>query len=259
MQKMFSAKTVDEAKKLAASEFAVDVQKITFEIVEEPKKSIFGRIKGQARVNAIYEPSKEELVVQYLENIILNMGIDDAKIECEVQEDNLKITVNTECEKIIGKRGEVVDSLQYLSSIVMNRNEKDFKHINLDINNYREKRKLQLEQLTEKVGARVLKTGRSSAMAPMNAYERRIVHAKVSVIDGIVSRSTGQDPYRKVIIYSNNPATQSSNKNTKHKSQNRKNNNTKKSFDIKTSFEKDYKKPRPEDNIGSGLYSKIEF
>ena len=261
MEKIFIAKSVDEAKQCAINEFAVDVSRITFEVIEEPKKSLFGKVKGDAKVKATYELTKLETALEYTKKILNEMGITDATFEVKEEDSNASVIIKSgSSSEIIGKKGEVLDSLQYLAALVANKGDKEYYRISFDIDNYREKRKLQLEKLAEKICYNVKKTGRSSALEPMNPYERRIIHAKVAEIEGVNSHSTGQDPYRKVIISSTvrrNDKKPTGNRGNKFNNNN--NNRKKKEFDIKTSFEKDYKKPRPEDNLKSGLYSKIEF
>jgi spoIIIJ-associated protein len=161
--------------------------------------------------------------------------------------------------------------------MICNKGEKDYYRITLDSCGYRAKRKVILEELAKKVSKNVLRTGRSQSLEPMNPYERRIIHATISQIDGVTSRSVGEEPFRKVIISSTNPKKYSNNRNRKGGYNNRNNNNKRggnnkyrgnggkkrnfqpRSLDLKTSFEKDYRKPKPEDNLKEGLYGKIEF
>ena len=168
-------------------------------------------------------------------------------------------------EELIGKKGEMVDSLQYLASLICNRIDRDYYRISLDCCGFRERRKEQLEELAKKICASVKRSGRTSALEPMNPYERRIIHATVSEIEGVTSRSVGEEPYRKVLISSTEKRERRDDRRGGFKGGKRGNQRRgarpAKSFDITTSFEKDYKKPKPEDTLelGSGLYSKIEF
>ena len=112
--------------------------------------------------------------------------------------------------------------------------------------------------------AKAKKTGRTVALEPMNPYERRIIHAAVSEIEGATSRSTGEEPYRKVLISSTEKRSYRGDRNDRKGGRGRGPRKPREEFkarslDISSSFEKDYKKPKPEDEIGSGLYSKIEF
>ena len=259
MEKIFIAKSIDEAKEIAIKEFGVEVSKITFDIIEEPKKGLFGKIKGEAKIKASFEETKVDIAIAYIKAVIEKMGVDDATFNIsEIEGGSLIDIVSEKSDYFIGKKGEILDSIQYLASLVSNRADKEFYRISLDSNGYREKRKIQLENLAEKMAKNVKKNCRASALEPMNPYERRIVHAKVAEIEGVSSHSTGQDPYRKVVISSNEKRRD--NKNNFNKGGRRNNSAPRqKKFDMVTSFEKDYKKPRPEDNLSSGLYSKIEF
>lgn len=259
MEKIFTAKSISEAKDAAVAEFGVDASKITFEIIEEPKKGLFGKTKGDAKISASYEETKIDIAKAYIKKILAEMDILDVDFKVEETEGGALIDIiSSNSSAFIGKKGDVLDSIQYLTSLVCNKGDKEYYRISLDTDGYREKRKSQLESLAEKISKNVLKNGRSSALEPMNPYERRIIHAKVAEIEGVNSHSTGQDPYRKVIISSNNKRPERKGGDFKKKNNNNRNSKPK-AFDIKTSFEKDYKKPRPEDSLGSGLYSKIEF
>lgn len=105
---------------------------------------------------------------------------------------------------LIGRRGETLDALQYLSGLVANRMEGEYFRITIDSGNYREKRERTLELLAKKLSSQVLKNGRSMTLEPMNPYERRIIHATVQNIDGVSSSSIGEEPNRRVVISSAN-------------------------------------------------------
>lgn len=259
MKKIFTAQTVEQAKQLACEEFEVEESKITFIVIEEPKKSLFGKLKGEAKVEAEYEVTKTDIAVKYIKSVLNAMGIENVAFDISDTENGCLIDISGDrIEEVLGKKGELLDSLQYLSSLVSNKVDREYFRITLDCNNFREKRKEQLEQLAIKIANNVKKNGRSSALEPMNPYERRIIHATVSNIEGVTSKSTGEEPYRKVIIRS----TEKRRCNDGYKGGNRRDRRDRKPkahFDITTSFEKDYKKPKPEDNLDAGLYGKIEF
>ena len=133
----------------------------------------------------------------------------------------------------------------------------------------RKKRGLTQEQLAEKIARSVLRSGRSTTLEPMNPYERRIIHSKISEIEGVTSKSVGEDPYRKVVVSSTTGRRSGGNRGGKG-GQNRGGKRPyrekkpedfrRKNLDsMKTSFERDYKKPKPEDELNTGLYGKIEF
>ena len=340
MMEIFSAKTLDQAKELAVQSFGISKDLIDFQILEEPKKSIFGRLKGEYKVKATYnatvetvetvvetpvqepiavptavdtmvteEPSKpvetetvqqvasevsqdvettekeevptpEEVLEkakvaqEYVASILEKMGIDTSSEIIQTENGAIIDFKGDGTGTIIGKRGETLDALQYLSAMICNKGEKGYFRITLDSCGYRAKRKLILEELAKKVSKNVLRTGRSQSLEPMNPYERRIIHSTISEIEGVTSRSIGEEPFRKVIISSTNPKKYSGGGNRKggynnrgkrggnnkyHGNGGRKKNYQPRSLDLKTSFEKDYRKPKPEDNLKEGLYGKIEF
>ncbi|WP_124100369.1 RNA-binding cell elongation regulator Jag/EloR [Ruminococcus sp. Marseille-P6503] len=264
MKKIFTAPSVEEAKQAAAAEFGAEAEKISFNIIEEPKKSIFGKIKGEAKVEAEYVPSKADIAYGYMLRVLISMGIEDAAIEVTETENGAQFEINgSGFEELIGKKGELLDALQYLSSLVCNKIDRDYFRISTDSNGFRERRKQQLEELAVKIANNVKKNGRTSALEPMNPYERRIIHAAVSEIEGVTSRSTGEEPYRKVIISSTEKKFRDGGyrggKGGKRNGGRRDRRPPKAHFDITTSFEKDYKKPKPEDSLDAGLYGKIEF
>lgn len=219
---IFTAKTLDDAKKLAAEDFCADESDIRFEIIEHPKKGLFGT-KGEFRVRAIYsqagnsvepdssrrtaveidaEPFKH--VIDYIEKILTELGVTGYEIKAKKAGENnvLDITGNN-LGIIIGRRGETLDALQYLAILANNRGgEENRPRLVLDCNGYREKRHETLEALAIRTSAKVLKLGRRITLEAMNPYERRIIHSKVAGIDGVFSSSIGDEPYRKVVISS---------------------------------------------------------
>lgn len=255
MKEIFTAKSVEDAKKLAVEKFGVDEERITFSVLEEPKKSLFGKVKGEAKVEAEFELKKIDVAVKYIKDVLSALGIQNPDCTFTEVENGAEIEVSgDEIESFIGKKGEALDSLQYLASLACNKVDREYYRITLDSKGFREKRKEQLEELARKMATNVKKNGRTAALEPMNPYERRIIHAAVSEIEGVTSRSVGEEPYRKVLISSTEKKPIRENKGQRRQRK------PQKAFDITTSFEKEYKKPKPEDTMtGAGLYSKIEF
>ncbi len=101
---------------------------------------------------------------------------------------------------IIGKRGQTLDSIQYLTSLVVNKGEKDYVRVVIDAENYREKREKTLENLAERLASRAIRTKKSVKLEPMNPYERKVIHAKLSENDKVITKSIGEEPYRRVVI-----------------------------------------------------------
>lgn len=156
------------------------------------------------------EPKKEkdypesvdlEYAKQYLAQIVKGLDIDDAKIDASY--DKGLITMNLECENfgiIIGRRGETLDSIQYLLSLAMKKSSNGYVRVTINIGNYREKRTETLKHLAHKNAAYVLKTGRRYTFEPMNPYERRVIHTTVQEIEGVESRSIGSNQDRRVVL-----------------------------------------------------------
>jgi spoIIIJ-associated protein len=300
MKQEFTAKTIEEAKAAAAEAFAVPESDITFTVIEEPKKGLLGIGSKDARIEAEYTPkTKGELARDYIEIILRKMGIDNA-LELREEKENAFIDVVGEVSgTVIGRRGETLDALQYLASMCANRGTKDYFRVSLDCNGYREKREEILKSLATRLSHSVLKTGGSTTLEPMNPYERRIIHATVSEIAGVMSKSTGDEPFRRVVISStvmpkrnfrSNNNTSSDKSGTQQfprvtgpktfsrppknmsdvpvrprsdRSDRRKNDDIPlKQIEMpKSSFERDYKKPKPEDSmLGAGsLYDRLDI
>ncbi|MBE6844390.1 MAG: protein jag [Ruminococcus sp.] len=286
---IFSGRSIDEAKVKAVESFGVSEEKITFTVIEDVKTGLFGRIKSEAKVQAEYEQPEEvnqtvsavqtetisnenseevseikdipaeklEICKSFIEKILSNMEI-ESDVNVQVKDGGILADIDSRGSgAVIGRRGETLDALQYLCSLVVNKGEGDYVRITLDSCGYRDKRAETLKNLAEKIGNKVLKSGRSVVLEPMNPYERRIIHSTVVKIEGVNSKSIGEEPYRKVVIASDNPRRNGRNRRS-HDGGKRPYREPR-SLDLKTSFEKDYKKPKPEDDINAGLYGKIEL
>lgn len=249
------------------------------EIAEEPEKSEetdkgddlsfsldeYTLIEDEALLH-----EKVKIARDYISSILTAMNIN---AEYVVYQNETGAVINIESDNngtIIGRRGETLDALQYLCSIIANKGDKDYFRITINCLGYREKRKETLRQLAKKVAKSVLKSGRSQTLEPMNPYERRVIHSAISEIEGVSSRSVGEEPRRKIVISSNNPRNSRKKNNSNRRGYSRKNERSPKqresrepmevkAIDLSTSFEKDYKKPKPEDTMEGGLYGKIEF
>lgn len=145
---------------------------------------------------------KMDVAKAYLQEIFDKMGLTGIEIRMEPAE-NRTVLVHLEggdIGTVIGKRGETLDAIQYLVSLAANRSEGEYVRFTINAGNYREKREETLRALAQRMAKKVLKTGRPAALEPMNPYERRIIHAVVTEIDGVFSKSTGEEPNRKVVI-----------------------------------------------------------
>ena len=154
----------------------------------------------------IEENAKVKAAVDYLREVIALMGVENVTFSA-VQKGEATI-IRLDGEKLgalIGRRGETMESLSYLASLVANRLEGDYIKLGLDVAGYRDKRESDLTALAQRIGAKVRKTGRSFAMEPMNPYERRIIHSAIGKMEGVRSESKGEGRDRRVVIYSTDP------------------------------------------------------
>ncbi len=160
----------------------------------------------------IAENAKVKAAVEYLQEVITKMGVENVTFSA-VQKGEATI-IRLDGEKLgalIGRRGETMESLSYLASLVANRLEGDYIKLGLDVAGYRDKRESDLTALAQRIGAKVRKTGRSFAMEPMNPYERRIIHSAIGKMEGVRSESKGEGRDRRVVIYSTAPDAQTDN------------------------------------------------
>ena len=160
----------------------------------------------------IEKNAKIKAAVDYLREVIALMGVENVTFSA-VQKGEATI-IRLDGEKLgalIGRRGETMESLSYLASLVANRLEGDYIKLGLDVAGYRDKRESDLTALAQRIGAKVRKTGRSFAMEPMNPYERRIIHSAISKMEGVRSESKGEGRDRRVVIYSTAPDAQTEN------------------------------------------------
>lgn len=228
------AKSIDEAIELALTELGIERKDAEIEIVREPAKGFLGIgakeavVKVTAKSSDAPRPEKDAKTVtkknasepkktkvsggiydsdspaenakNFVNDILRAMGI-EASVTAEMKED--VVEVNLEGENmgvVIGKRGDTLDSLQYLTSLVVNQKSEEYVKVSIDTENYRKKREEVLGALAERLAAKVVRTGRKFALEPMNPYERRVIHSKLQENEDVTTFSIGQEPYRKVVI-----------------------------------------------------------
>lgn len=197
------AATVEEAKALIVAELGVAEEQIAFEVMQEPSKKVLGLFGGSEAVvkGTVTAGSAAEAAKEYLEKVLAGMGV--TAFTCQVKEENNGCVITLDGENlgfIIGRRGDTLDALQYLTGLVANRVGNAYYRVTLDIGNYREKREQALISLAKRLGGQTARTGRRNSLEPMNPYERRIIHTTVQEMEGVVSWSVGSEPNRHVII-----------------------------------------------------------
>lgn len=197
-----SAKTIDEAVEMALDELKAKREDVTIEVVNEGKKGFLGlgSIDATVRVTLIQTPVTK--AQDYVGSVLEKMGI-EAGLESSYEDE--KVSVSMKCDDetvgvIIGRRGDNLDALQYLTSLVVNKDEENYIRVSLDIEGYREKREETLVRLAKSKAAVVGRTHRSITLEPMNPNERRIIHSALQEFKNIYTYSIGDDPNRKIVI-----------------------------------------------------------
>lgn len=198
----FQGRTVDEALESAALKLSLAKDSIDYTVIDEGSRgflNIIGSKPAKIMVKLKRDSIKE--AKRFLYDIFENMGI-SATIETEETDDAVRMNIyGDNMGVIIGYRGETLDSLQYLTSLVLNKDHNEpYRKIVLDAENYRLKREQTLRNLAEKTAARVIKSGRAFKLEPMNPYERRIIHSELQGNSEIVTFSEGEEPYRRVVV-----------------------------------------------------------
>ncbi|WP_333638445.1 RNA-binding cell elongation regulator Jag/EloR [Tissierella praeacuta] len=200
------SKTIDEAIKEALIELNANKADVEIEIIDEPSKGLFGLIGGKdakVRVSVIYDPI--EMADNFLCKVLSSMNIDAVNV-VKKEGDNLTIDIkdisSTDMGILIGKRGNTLDAIQYLLSLVINKNKDNYIKVIVDIEGYRAKREETLIRLANKMAEKAKYVKRPIKLEPMNPYERRIIHSALQNIQGITTYSEGDEPYRRVVIQS---------------------------------------------------------
>ena len=197
-------KTVDVAISNGLKELNVEnIDKVDVEVIAQGSKGIFGLGSKPAKVKLTLKNDYETIVKTFLGDILDNMNL---KCEIQVKDEGNCLKVNlvgSNMGIIIGYRGETLDALQYLLSLVINKNNRDddeFKKVILDTENYRAKREETLIKLANKLALKVKRYNKSITLEPMNPYERRIIHTALQDNPYVETHSEGEEPYRKVVI-----------------------------------------------------------
>lgn len=195
------AKSVSEAKEAALAELGVPEDEAEIVVIDEGSKGFLGIGSKEAVVSAELKNPELFAAKKFLADIFASMNL-DVTINAELTDEG-EISINLEGEHmgiVIGKRGDTLDSLQYLTSLVVNKESEGYIKVVVDTENYREKRYNALIALSNRLAEKVTRTGRRHTLEPMNPYERRIIHANLQDNPEVTTRSVGEEPYRKVII-----------------------------------------------------------
>ncbi|QOY37385.1 RNA-binding cell elongation regulator Jag/EloR [Anaerobacillus isosaccharinicus] len=196
-----SGKTVDEAVQSAIKQLNTTRERVSIKIVEEPQKGFLGLIGVKpAVVEVEIKPDAADEAINFLQDVTKNMGV-SIEINKVETKDGLLLNLSGEgIGMLIGKRGQTLDSLQYLVNLVANRSSEQYMRIVLDAENYRDRRKESLEQLAKRLGTKAVRTRKEVILEPMNALERKIIHTALQEIKGVKTYSEGVEPNRRIVV-----------------------------------------------------------
>ena len=198
----FSAKTVNDAITEACKALGVTSDKLDYKVVEEGSNGFLGIGAKDAQIEAAVKNSVSDIASDFLKDVFAAMNIIvvvDVKYNAENNEMNIDLS-GDDMGVLIGKRGQTLDSLQYLVSLVVNKGNEDYIRVKVDTENYRERRKSTLENLAKNMAYKVKRTRRPLHLEPMNPYERRIIHSALQNDKFVTTHSEGEEPYRHVVI-----------------------------------------------------------
>ena len=202
-----TGRTVAAALDAAAKYFGVPAERITYEILAEPKKGFLGFGEAPAKIKATYTMTSIDLAVNFLRKLVENMGISAEVSVANTDGDGTKFIniAGEQASVLIGHHGETLDQLQYLTTLAATvgekKEEKDYDRIAVDIEGYRAKREETLRSLARRMANKALKAHHSVSLEPMTAYERRIIHSEVQSIPGVSTNSIGAENNRRVVIF----------------------------------------------------------
>ena len=200
----FTAKTVDEALTEAAVHLQTTSDNIEYQVIEEGSSGILGIGRKPAKIMAKKKDNVIDTAKEFLEKVFKAMNL-VVTIDINYDEDAKTMNINLSGDEmglLIGKRGQTIDSLQYLVSLVVNKinKDKDYIRVKVDTEDYRNRRKKTLEELAKNIAYKVKRTKRSVSLEPMNPYERRIIHSALQNDRYVTTKSEGEEPYRHIIV-----------------------------------------------------------
>ena len=198
----FNAKTVDDAITEACKAFSVTSDKLDYEVVEEGSNGFLGIGSKDAVIKAKIKSSINDKAKMFLDdvfsamkmNVLVNVSYDNKEKEMNIYLSGDDMGV------LIGKRGQTLDSLQYLVSLVVNKDSEDYLRVKVDTENYRKRRQDTLENLAKNISFKVKRTKRAVSLEPMNPYERRIIHSALQNDRFVTTHSEGEEPFRHVVV-----------------------------------------------------------
>ncbi len=198
----FTAKTVDDAITAACQRFLVTSDRLEYEVTEEGSSGFLGFNAKPAKILARVKGSAADRARDFLNDVLSAMKM-TVVVDVNYDEENHFLDINLKGEDmgvLIGKRGQTLDSLQYLVSLVVNKEAEEYIRVKVDTEDYRKRRKETLENLAKNIAYKVKRTKRSVSLEPMNPYERRIIHSALQNDKFVTTHSEGDEPFRHVVV-----------------------------------------------------------
>ena len=208
---LFTGKNVEDALTKASVELGVTSDKVEYEVIEKGSAGFIGIGSKPAKINARVKEEEvivvseapadiEAVIVEFLSKVFAAMNL-TVKINVNITEESVDVDlVGDDMGVLIGKRGQTLDSLQYLVSLVVNKKSDKYLRVKLDTENYRERRKETLENLAKNIAFKVKRTKRPVSLEPMNPYERRVIHSALQNDKYVTTKSEGEEPFRHVVV-----------------------------------------------------------
>ena len=198
-----TGKTKDDAITEALVQLGVTSDQIEYEVIEEAKSGFLGFNSKPARIKVRKKETINDRVNKFLQDVFAAMDLEvEIVIKASEEEENvLDIELKgDDMGVLIGKRGQTLDSLQYLTNLAINKNNETYVKVKLDTENYRKRRKDTLENLAKNIAYKVKRTKRAVSLEPMNPFERRVIHSALQKDRYVTTHSEGEEPYRHVVV-----------------------------------------------------------
>lgn len=197
-----SAKTVSDAITEACQKLGVTSDKLDYQVIEEGSSGFLGIGSKPAMIRAAAKNTAEDSAKDFLNSVFATMHL-IVVVNIVYDEESRHMNIDLSGEEmgvLIGKRGQTLDSLQYLTSLVVNKGAENYIKVKIDTENYRQRRKETLENLAKNIAYKVKRTKRPVSLEPMNPYERRIIHSALQNDKYVTTHSEGEEPFRRVVV-----------------------------------------------------------
>lgn len=196
-------KTIEEALEKALAELKATLEEVEYDVIEEPTKGFLGILGGKAgKIRVTLKDNSNKVAKEFIDDILKCMNVELAS-SVDSEDGTLNIKFDGDDDQmgyIIGRRGETLDALQFLTNLVVNKNSSEHKKVLMDVGNYRQKREESLIRFSMKMARSVVRKKKPVKLEPMNPYERRIIHAALQNDPYVRTYSEGEEPNRRVVI-----------------------------------------------------------